>query len=149
MSGTNNKNAPMQPLENNKNINMYQLNTDTQDTNKDSNGKTKSFWDKTYEISKIPCFRDSLLYGVGTAIGVTMISSIFSRSGLIRSADYGVVSFLLVSGIYWPICNYNKNIQDQKIKLVMDAQVAELNRKSEQHRLEKEKEQKQQQDQKK
>ncbi|EGC30422.1 hypothetical protein DICPUDRAFT_83644 [Dictyostelium purpureum] len=122
MSDNKNSNNP-QSLENNSNIHMYQL--PNEDVNEARTGK--GFFDR--DISKIPCFKPSLLYGIGSALAVTLLTSFFPLKGRLKSPDYGIISFLIVSGGYWPICNYNHNVQNKKIKQLMDAQVAEMNRK--------------------
>ncbi|KAF2070969.1 hypothetical protein CYY_007719 [Polysphondylium violaceum] len=118
-------------LENNSNIHMYNL----QDQPKEEE-ESKGFFGK--DVSKIPCFKPSMMYGIGAGISVAFLSTLFSSKGAVKSADFGVITFLLVAGGYWPICNYNFNLQNQKIKMVMDAQIAELNRKT-QLELEKQK----------
>ncbi|EFA84316.1 hypothetical protein PPL_03394 [Heterostelium album PN500] len=107
----------------NENINLYPIDTKEPTT----------FWER-YNPSKIPCFKDSLIYGIGSGVGVTFFTNIFTSKTPMKAADFGVLTFLLVAGAYWPICNYNKQVQDRKIKMVMDAQIAEMNRKSQENK---------------
>ncbi|EGG17280.1 hypothetical protein DFA_08273 [Cavenderia fasciculata] len=102
----------------NENINLYPISNEPQ-----------GFWDR-YNPARIPCFKDSFLYGIGSGVTVTFLSSVFSSHRGIKSADFGIITFALVAGCYWPICTYNKQVQDKKIKMVMDAQVAEMNRRT-------------------
>ncbi|GAM23043.1 hypothetical protein SAMD00019534_062180 [Acytostelium subglobosum LB1] len=110
----------------NENINLYPINTT----------EPKTFWEK-YSPARIPCFKDSLIYGIGSGVGVTFFTSIFTSKPPMRAADFGVLTFLLVSGSYWPICNYNKQVQERRVRMVMDAQIAEMNRKTQESLQEK------------
>eukprot|EP01132_Coremiostelium_polycephalum_P002813 gene2813-3498_t len=151
MSSSNNNNSNKQTIENNPNIMMYELDHTNllkdQQKKEDNNNTTTTqgqtqatLWErfKSIDPSKVPCLKNSLLFGIGAGVGVTFISTIFSKKP-IKAADLGVLTFVVVSGVSWPICNYNRNIQEQKIKIVMDAQMAELNRKSKLLEEEKEK----------
>eukprot|EP01133_Synstelium_polycarpum_P007904 gene7904-9280_t len=54
-------------LTENENINLYPIVEPT------------TFWDK-YNPARIPCFRDSLLYGLGSGIGVTLFTTVLTQN---------------------------------------------------------------------
>ncbi|KAM9970057.1 hypothetical protein ACTFIR_001897 [Dictyostelium discoideum] len=133
MSKNNNNNnggERIQPIENNDNIHMYSL-PSTQ-INEDK-VKPTGIIDGLLNInvSEIPCFKSSMLYAVGGAMGVLAVTSLIPslRTKRFGPADYGVWTFLGIASLSWPICDYNHKLHNKKVKLLMDAQVAEMNRK--------------------
>ncbi|KAJ6648173.1 Cytochrome c oxidase assembly protein COX20, mitochondrial [Pseudolycoriella hygida] len=58
------------------------------------------------DVSKIPCFRNSFLYGMTTGIGVSVGTFMFtSRPQL--GMHVGMASFTLTTLFYWFHCRYN------------------------------------------
>ncbi|CAG9770260.1 unnamed protein product [Ceutorhynchus assimilis] len=58
------------------------------------------------DVSKIPCFRNSFLYGTLSGLGIGLAHFMFtSRVG--KSVNYSVYSFSMFSVSYWIYCRYN------------------------------------------
>ncbi|KAN0024480.1 hypothetical protein ACTFIV_008888 [Dictyostelium citrinum] len=137
----NNNGERIQPIENNDNIHMYNL-PSTQ-INEDTNVKPTGIIDGllNINISQIPCFKSSMLYAVGGGMGVLAITSLIPslRTKRFGPSDYGVWTFLGIASLSWPICDYNHRLHNKRVKLLMDAQVAEMNRKMEEKKNETEK----------
>ncbi|KAM9987936.1 hypothetical protein ACTFIZ_003286 [Dictyostelium cf. discoideum] len=127
----NNNGERIQPIENNDNIHMYSL-PSTQ-INEDNKVQPNGIIDGLLNInvSQVPCFKSSMLYAVGGAMGVLAVTSLIPslRTKRFGPADYGVWTFLGIASLSWPICDYNHKLHNKRVKLLMDAQVAEMNRK--------------------
>nr|CAH7747309.1 unnamed protein product [Callosobruchus chinensis] len=68
------------------------------------------FWDMSLviygrDISKIPCFRNSLLYGIGGGIALGLARFMLT-SQPVKSTNFAVYSFSLVTMAYWIQCRY-------------------------------------------
>ncbi|KAN0038989.1 hypothetical protein ACTA71_001183 [Dictyostelium dimigraforme] len=140
--GKNNNDERIQPIENNDNIHMYNLPTEiNQDT---SVNKPTGIVDSLVNInaSEIPCFKSSMLYAVGGGMSVLAITSLIPmlRTKRFGPADFGVWTFLGIASLSWPICDYNHRLHNKRVKLLMDAQVTEMNRKMEEKKNQTEKE---------
>ena len=60
------------------------------------------------ELSEIPCFRNTFLYGILTGIGSGLGFFLFT-SRTKRSCDVGVGSFVVTSLAYWYVKNEKGN----------------------------------------
>ncbi|KAH0953385.1 hypothetical protein HN011_004925 [Eciton burchellii] len=58
------------------------------------------------DIKKIPCFKDSMLYGIYSAVGFGVVSFMFTSCPL-RSTQYALASCTAVSLIYSCFCRYD------------------------------------------
>ncbi|KAG5888298.1 hypothetical protein JTB14_006683 [Gonioctena quinquepunctata] len=58
------------------------------------------------DISKIPCFRNSLLYGIGGGLSFGLARFMFTSQSL-KSVNFAVYSFSLITMAYWIQCRYN------------------------------------------
>ncbi|XP_046849553.1 cytochrome c oxidase assembly protein COX20, mitochondrial-like [Xenia sp. Carnegie-2017] len=88
----------------------------------DNNASTWS-WD----IQKIPCARESLIFGIST--GLFIGSAVFVKTRIIRkSCDYAVGSFAVLSLASWELCSYQRYRNQQKIKEAL-AQLNEYEKK--------------------
>ncbi|XP_056645333.1 cytochrome c oxidase assembly protein COX20, mitochondrial [Diorhabda carinulata] len=58
------------------------------------------------DISKIPCFRNSLLYGIGGGLFCGLTRFMFTSQTL-RSVNFSVYSFTVITLGYWFQCRYN------------------------------------------
>ncbi|KAL1490730.1 hypothetical protein ABEB36_013378 [Hypothenemus hampei] len=58
------------------------------------------------DVSQIPCFRNSFLYGIlgGAAFG---LAHFMFTSKVAKSANYSVYSFSMITIAYWMRCRYN------------------------------------------
>ncbi|XP_008487154.2 cytochrome c oxidase assembly protein COX20, mitochondrial-like [Diaphorina citri] len=51
-------------------------------------------------LNEIPCFRNSLLYGISSGLGVGLGTFLFTSNGR-KALHYGFGSYLGVTWIYW------------------------------------------------
>ncbi|CAH1979815.1 unnamed protein product [Acanthoscelides obtectus] len=75
------------------------------------------------DISKIPCFRNSLLYGIGGGIAFGLARFMITSQPL-RSTNFAVYSFSLVTIAYWIQCRYTyskKRFEMLKMQELMKA----------------------------
>ncbi|XP_076053289.1 cytochrome c oxidase assembly factor COX20 lethal (3) 87Df isoform X2 [Oratosquilla oratoria] len=87
-------------------------------------GKT-GFFDQ--EFSKIPCFRSTFLYSIGSGISVGLAHFMLT-SRVKRSCDLAVGTFALVTLAYWGHCRYNYSLQKfnmGKLQMAMQTHVLE------------------------
>ncbi|CAB4379102.1 hypothetical protein RhiirA1_462521 [Rhizophagus irregularis] len=78
-------------------------------------------------IGKIPCARKSFLYGIGG--GTTIGALRFLQKGSVLSAsNWAVGSFCMISIGTWEYCRIKRQLQNDKLKIVVE-QINELNRK--------------------
>ncbi|KAK5578994.1 hypothetical protein RB653_008670 [Dictyostelium firmibasis] len=138
----NNNGGRVQPIENNDNIHMYNLPT-TQTNQVDRVETNKGLLDGilNIKVSEVPCFKSSMLYAVGSGMGVLAFTSLIPilRTKKFGPPDFGIWTFLGVASLSWPICDYNHRLHNKRVKLLMDAQVAEMNRKMKEKKDETEK----------
>uniref|UniRef100_A0A2S2PPU0 Cytochrome c oxidase assembly protein COX20, mitochondrial n=1 Tax=Schizaphis graminum TaxID=13262 RepID=A0A2S2PPU0_SCHGA len=66
------------------------------------------------DVSRIPCFRNSFLYGI--VGGFTMgIGYFLCTSRTLRSTHFGFGSFVTISSVYWCLCRYNYDNTEEKL----------------------------------
>lgn len=58
------------------------------------------------DVSKIPCFKNSFLNGIYAGFG-TGIATFLATSNAIRSTNFSVIAFTLVTYGYWLQCRMN------------------------------------------
>lgn len=58
------------------------------------------------DVSKIPCFRNSFLYGTLSGLGSGLVFFLFT-SRVKASTDFSVATFAVVTMSYWFTCRYN------------------------------------------
>lgn len=58
------------------------------------------------DVSQIPCFRNSYLYGIVSGVGVGIVT-FFGTSRPRRSMHLGFATFFTVTFGYWFSCRYN------------------------------------------
>jgi len=79
-----------------------------------SDEEHKAFMFLGTDLSKIPCFRNSYLYGIlggfTTGIGYFMCTS-----RTLRSTHVGFGSFVAISSVYWVLCRYNYNKTEETL----------------------------------
>lgn len=66
----------------------------------------KSFKIFGTDVSKMPCFRNSYLYGIGGGIGIGLTYFMLT-SRTKASCHFGVASFAVITLSYWTQCRYN------------------------------------------
>ncbi|VVC37429.1 FAM36A,Cox20/FAM36A [Cinara cedri] len=66
------------------------------------------------DLSKIPCFRNSYLYGIigGFAVG---IGHFMFTSKVTKSTHIGFGSFIVLSSAYWSLCRYNHSYTEKQM----------------------------------
>ncbi|XP_063240428.1 cytochrome c oxidase assembly protein COX20, mitochondrial [Bacillus rossius redtenbacheri] len=80
---------------------------------------------KTYmlfgrDVSQIPCFRDSYLYGISGGLGAGLLFFLFTSR--IRMATHvGFGSFVGITLSYWAYCRYTRSVSDQNLQLLKQA----------------------------
>ncbi|XP_030755489.1 cytochrome c oxidase assembly protein COX20, mitochondrial [Sitophilus oryzae] len=57
------------------------------------------------DVSKIPCFRNSFLYGIGGGVLLGLTHFLFT-SKAVKSVNYSVYSFSIITLGYWIQCRY-------------------------------------------
>ncbi|XP_023937098.1 cytochrome c oxidase assembly protein COX20, mitochondrial [Bicyclus anynana] len=72
------------------------------------------------DLSKIPCFRESFLYGVASGIGVG-VASFLKTSKPLLSQHIGVGTFAVGTLIYWSYCRYEWSKQRFDAQLMHEA----------------------------
>ncbi|XP_068632835.1 cytochrome c oxidase assembly protein COX20, mitochondrial [Battus philenor] len=72
------------------------------------------------DLSKIPCFRESFLYGIGSGVGVGLAAFIKTSKPLL-SQHIGVGAFSLTTLIYWSYCRYQWSRQKFDAEMLKDA----------------------------
>ncbi|XP_050304556.1 cytochrome c oxidase assembly protein COX20, mitochondrial [Anthonomus grandis grandis] len=58
------------------------------------------------DVSQIPCFRNSFLYGTLGGLGLGLVHFMFT-SKVPKSVNYSVYSFSVITMGYWMVCRYN------------------------------------------
>ncbi|XP_059473960.1 cytochrome c oxidase assembly protein COX20, mitochondrial [Neocloeon triangulifer] len=76
------------------------MSTDQDDSEK------KSLYLFGRDVSQIPCFRSSFLYGIGTGFAGGLVY-FMSTSRASRATHVGFASFFFSTFIYWGVCRYN------------------------------------------
>nr|CAI5869064.1 unnamed protein product [Callosobruchus analis] len=77
------------------------------------------------DIAKIPCARNSLLYGIGGGIAFGLARFMITSQPL-KSTNFAVYSFSLVTMAYWTQCRYTyskKKFEMMKLEELMRANV--------------------------
>ncbi|CAH0714493.1 unnamed protein product, partial [Brenthis ino] len=72
------------------------------------------------DISKIPCFRESFMYGIASGIGVGLASFIKTSKPLM-SQHVGVGTFAITTLVYWSYCRYEWSRQKFDAQLLQEA----------------------------
>ncbi|XP_013177037.1 PREDICTED: cytochrome c oxidase protein 20 homolog [Papilio xuthus] len=72
------------------------------------------------DLSTIPCFRESFLYGISTGVGVG-IASFFKTSKPLLSQHIGMGAFTITTLVYWSYCRYNWSKQKFDAQLLQSA----------------------------
>ncbi|XP_060528927.1 cytochrome c oxidase assembly protein COX20, mitochondrial [Cylas formicarius] len=57
------------------------------------------------DLSKIPCFRDSFLYGIGGGLAFGLVHFICTSKS-VKSLNYSVYSMCMITMGYWIQCRY-------------------------------------------
>ncbi|XP_028409711.1 cytochrome c oxidase assembly protein COX20, mitochondrial-like isoform X1 [Dendronephthya gigantea] len=69
----------------------------------------------SWDIQKIPCARESLLFGISS--GLVIGSAVFIKTKIVRKAcDYAVGTFAVLSFTSWEICSYQRYRKRQKVR---------------------------------
>lgn len=71
------------------------------------------------ELSKIPCFRESFLYGIGTGVGVG-IASFMKTSKPMLSQHIGFGAFSVSTMVYWSYCRWQWSKQRFDAELLQE-----------------------------
>ncbi|XP_050346680.1 cytochrome c oxidase assembly protein COX20, mitochondrial [Nymphalis io] len=72
------------------------------------------------DVSKIPCFRESFLYGIATGIGVGL-ASFLKTSKPLMSQHIGVGTFAISTLVTWSYCRYQWSKQKFDAQLMQEA----------------------------
>ncbi|CAO3630000.1 unnamed protein product [Cunninghamella blakesleeana] len=70
------------------------------------------------DIGKIPCARNSLLYGIGAAFGLGAIRFILKRS-VPSAANWAVGSFCGVSVVSFELCQMDRKQKLERLQLII------------------------------
>eukprot|EP01112_Ceratiomyxa_fruticulosa_P019562 TRINITY_DN6437_c0_g2_i1.p1 TRINITY_DN6437_c0_g2~~TRINITY_DN6437_c0_g2_i1.p1 ORF type:complete len:150 (+),score=23.58 TRINITY_DN6437_c0_g2_i1:50-499(+) len=107
-------------------------------------GETKELpqynWDwSIYSPKNIPCFRSSLLVGIGSGFAVGLVTLLkglrnpnIPRTQIFAKTQLFFTSTLCITAsIYWGVCRYNYKLRREQIRVFMDTQIEERNRENE------------------
>ncbi|VVC89837.1 uncharacterized protein LOC126965376 [Leptidea sinapis] len=72
------------------------------------------------DLSQIPCFRDSFVYGIASGVGVGLASFIKTSKPL-YSQHIGFSTFVMTTMIYWSYCRYQWSKQRFDAQLMQEA----------------------------
>lgn len=72
------------------------------------------------DVSKIPCFRESFLYGIASGIGVGLASFVKTSKPMF-SQHVGFATFSITTMVYWSFCRYEWSKQRFDAQLLQDA----------------------------
>lgn len=72
------------------------------------------------DVSKIPCFRNSFLYGIGSGIGIGF-GAFLKTSKPLLSQHIAVGSFTVITLVYWSVCRYQWSKQKFNTMLMREA----------------------------
>ncbi|XP_045768311.1 cytochrome c oxidase assembly protein COX20, mitochondrial [Maniola jurtina] len=72
------------------------------------------------DLSKIPCFRESFLYGIASGVGVG-VASFLKTSKPLLSQHIGVGTFAITTLVYWSYCRYEWSRQRFDAQLMQEA----------------------------
>ncbi|XP_041988457.1 cytochrome c oxidase assembly protein COX20, mitochondrial [Aricia agestis] len=72
------------------------------------------------DVSKIPCFRDSFMYGISSGIGMGF-AAFLKTSKPVLSQHVGMGSFAIVTLMYWTYCRMQWSQQRFNSQLLQDA----------------------------
>ncbi|XP_054263542.1 cytochrome c oxidase assembly protein COX20, mitochondrial [Macrosteles quadrilineatus] len=71
------------------------------------------------DVSTIPCFRNSWLYGISSGIGSGLLYFLFTSKPKVAT-HFGFTSTMIVTGAYWVICRYQYEKQVEELKKIKD-----------------------------
>ncbi|XP_053612801.1 cytochrome c oxidase assembly protein COX20, mitochondrial [Plodia interpunctella] len=72
------------------------------------------------DLSQIPCFRESFLYGIATGVGFG-IAAFIKTSKPMLSQHIGVGTFSMSTLLYWSYCRYHWSKQRFDAQLLQEA----------------------------
>ncbi|CAG9785632.1 unnamed protein product [Diatraea saccharalis] len=72
------------------------------------------------DVSKIPCFRESFLYGVSSGVGVGLIAFLKTSKPMLAQ-HIGFGTFSLSTLMYWSYCRYQWSKQKFDAQLLQEA----------------------------
>lgn len=75
------------------------------------------------DVSKIPCFRNSVLYGIGGGLSCGLVRFMLT-SHTLKSVNFSVYSFSLITLGYWIQCRYEyskKKFEINKLQEMLKA----------------------------
>ncbi|XP_028162050.1 cytochrome c oxidase assembly protein COX20, mitochondrial [Ostrinia nubilalis] len=72
------------------------------------------------DLSKIPCFRESFLYGIASGVGVGL-AAFLKTSKPMMSQHIGFGTFTVSTLVYWAYCRYQWSRQRFDAQLLQEA----------------------------
>lgn len=72
------------------------------------------------DLSKIPCFRESFLYGMGTGVGMALVTFLKTSKPML-SQHVGVGMFSLSTMVYWSYCRWCWSQERFDAQMLQDA----------------------------
>eukprot|EP00127_Corallochytrium_limacisporum_P006323 Clim_evm34s225 gene=Clim_evmTU34s225 len=81
----------------------------------------------TYDVERIPCARDSYLYGIG---GGSMLGTwrFLQTRNVLQGCNWAIGSFIVISFASWEICRYRLSAEQEQIKKVLQDQGLEASK---------------------
>ncbi|XP_012265176.2 cytochrome c oxidase assembly protein COX20, mitochondrial [Athalia rosae] len=74
------------------------------------------------DVTQIPCFRSSFMYGIGTGVFCGLATFMFTSRPRI-SSHAGVASFVSTTWIYWMYCRYEwakRKLEAEQLQAVIE-----------------------------
>ncbi|XP_012288683.1 cytochrome c oxidase protein 20 homolog [Orussus abietinus] len=75
------------------------------------------------DVRRIPCFRDSFLYGISSGLGGLLTAFLFTSRGQL-SCHIGMGTFVCVTLGYWTQCRYER-LKDIQARAAIEASINE------------------------
>ncbi|XP_077292708.1 cytochrome c oxidase assembly factor COX20 lethal (3) 87Df [Arctopsyche grandis] len=72
------------------------------------------------DLSKIPCFRESLMYGIGGGFAGGL-AGFFITSNIRRANNFGMGSYILTTLVYWCKCRYDFTKTKHDVSMLQSA----------------------------
>lgn len=72
------------------------------------------------DVSKIPCFRESFLYGIATGVGGGLVTFLKTSKPMLAQ-HVGVGTFTISTLVYWSYCRMNWSKQRFDAQILQDA----------------------------
>ncbi|KAG5518337.1 hypothetical protein PMAC_003134 [Pneumocystis sp. 'macacae'] len=71
-----------------------------------------------FNVHRIPCFQNAILYGIASGIAMSTIRIIF-QAPIIKACHSGIATFCGISIISWEGCRYQRYMKKKNIRVIV------------------------------